>query len=557
LKSVTFRERPAIPFQDTAYVVGNPALPPPREDFPFEELAGAESEAIAVADFLQANGFQVKRQIHAPARAVLADLHSDGYRVLHLAGHGVHEWKLPLSDPSSDLPEKTVSGMLLGDGVFLTPGDIEQMRWVPELVFINCCHLGSLERQVATPYSQLAANLAAQFIRMGVKAVVAAGWAVDDAAAETFAVSLYSHLLDEDRFGDAVQYARADTFDRHANTNTWGAYQCYGDPAFRLRLKPGSQSRKKPRDYVTPAQVVVELENLAARARASGGAIEDAERIAQAMVEQQRHDWLDRPDICEALGLAYGELGNFELAIAYLDRALAAEESEGSLQTIEQRANFRTRLAVKLDDPATCERHLRKAIAELDELSKWGETAERLCLLGSAYKRQAQLAVKRRSGSKERERSLKAMEKCYREAHEKGWSVGRLAPYPLLNWWSAKILLSRKLDAASLADLDQWCEKAEAQAAEKEKKDPDFWTGIIKPDCDLLRALARQTLPQRRQVILDGYRRAIKRGASKRQLASVREHLNFVRDITAGGGAAQREQLAVLKEIRDSVAEAL
>ena len=32
--------------------------------------------------------------------------------------------------------------MVIGRDIFLTPGDIEQMRWVPELVFINCCHLG-------------------------------------------------------------------------------------------------------------------------------------------------------------------------------------------------------------------------------------------------------------------------------------------------------------------------------------------------------------------------------------------------------------------------------
>jgi hypothetical protein len=32
-------------------------------------------------------------------------------------------------------------------------------------------------------------------ICMGVKAVVAAGWAVDDAAAKTFATSFYTHLF--------------------------------------------------------------------------------------------------------------------------------------------------------------------------------------------------------------------------------------------------------------------------------------------------------------------------------------------------------------------------
>ena len=73
----------------------------------------------------------------------------------------------------------------LGRDIVLTPGDIEQMRWVPELVFINCCHLG--KPGAGTDRGALAANLGMQFIRMGVRAVVAAGWAVDDAAALAFA----------------------------------------------------------------------------------------------------------------------------------------------------------------------------------------------------------------------------------------------------------------------------------------------------------------------------------------------------------------------------------
>ena len=37
-----------------------------------------------------------------------------------------------------------VTGMVIGDGMFLTPHEIAQMRSVPELVFINCCHLGRI-----------------------------------------------------------------------------------------------------------------------------------------------------------------------------------------------------------------------------------------------------------------------------------------------------------------------------------------------------------------------------------------------------------------------------
>ena len=45
-------------------------------------------------------------------------------------------------------------------------------------------------------------------MRMGVRAVVAAGWAVDDRAASTFATKFYDCMLSGGAFGDAVQMAR-------------------------------------------------------------------------------------------------------------------------------------------------------------------------------------------------------------------------------------------------------------------------------------------------------------------------------------------------------------
>jgi CHAT domain/Lecithin:cholesterol acyltransferase len=191
-KTAEFRERPVSSIEDKAYVVGNPVLPPLTKDFPFTELAGAESEAAAVADCLERHGFIVARQIHTHARDILMGLHREGYRVLHMAGHGIHDFEVvvePRSMHSSEgqaaavpaefcvaceqplLPKKKrVSGMVIGQGVFLTPGDVEQMRWVPELVFINCCHLGRVDSG-PTParwqYHHFAANVAAQFMRMG------------------------------------------------------------------------------------------------------------------------------------------------------------------------------------------------------------------------------------------------------------------------------------------------------------------------------------------------------------------------------------------------------
>jgi len=63
-----------------------------------------------------------------------------------------------------------------------------------------------------------------------VRCVVAAGWAVEDAAANRFAVAFYQALLSGDRFMDAVHTARVAAYEANPLGNTWAAYQCYGDP---------------------------------------------------------------------------------------------------------------------------------------------------------------------------------------------------------------------------------------------------------------------------------------------------------------------------------------
>jgi len=54
--------------------------------------------------------------------------------------------------------------------------------------------------------------VAQQFIRMGVRAVVAAGWAVDDQAAKEFARTFYREMLNGAEFGKAVQRARDEIY---------------------------------------------------------------------------------------------------------------------------------------------------------------------------------------------------------------------------------------------------------------------------------------------------------------------------------------------------------
>jgi hypothetical protein len=63
----------------------------------------------------------------------------------------------------------------------------------------------------------------------------------DDSAAKTFARKFYAAMLDGEPFGEAVRLARSETYATHGGVNTWGAYQCYGDPDYRLTLEPGEQ----------------------------------------------------------------------------------------------------------------------------------------------------------------------------------------------------------------------------------------------------------------------------------------------------------------------------
>jgi CHAT domain-containing protein len=74
--------------------------------------------------------------------------------------------------------------------------------------------------------------MALALIKIGVRCVIGAGWAVDDEAARVFAEEFYATLVGGKRFIDAVAAAREKAY--ACGGNTWAAYQCYGDPAWKF-----------------------------------------------------------------------------------------------------------------------------------------------------------------------------------------------------------------------------------------------------------------------------------------------------------------------------------
>ena len=108
-------------------------------------------------------------------------------------------------------------------------------------------------------------------------------------------------------------------------------------------------------------------------------------------------------------------------------------------------------------------------------------------------------------------------------------------PYPFSNWALAEMLAERIFPEhrGKLHEVfEDECHRMAAVARERNIEKPDFWDGVGEADCKLLVMLvnseAGQVAGNQAAVITELYRAAAQRGASPREYASVREHLDFV-----------------------------
>ncbi len=238
-----------------------------------------------------------------------------------------------------------------------------------------------------------------------------------------------------------------------------------------------------------------------------------------------------------ALGMVYGEMGEYGLAIAHLDKAMAADKAEFPVKALEQRANYRVKHALRFrqttdkaeKDTALAE--IEKAIEELNTLNAMAPatlTIERLSLLGSAYKRLAWL----QSSKTERKKALEKMSTHYQRAFNNSREKGKNKAYPLTNWITAEAVLSwfdKSRDQSWQEDLPARAAEVVAEAKQKMAVNPDYWDSVVEPDCLLMMALVNGVFnAQDYDRIIEGYRLAVERGASFKDKAALREHLEFL-----------------------------
>jgi CHAT domain-containing protein/pimeloyl-ACP methyl ester carboxylesterase len=583
LTSTRYRQEPQSTRERSAYVVSNPSTQGYLSAFgdgtPIEatqdrlaDLPGAEEEGQAIISALEQadKPYTVSRPAgERQSTDVITGLLARPYRLLVICGHGVFQ----VTDKQGQLR----SGVVLSGGRLLTAAEVSCMGVVPDLVFLNCCHLGEMAGGEPRADNKLAYSLARELIDMGVRCVIAAGWAVDDRAAKTFASTLFQAMVqDNEPFGQAVWLARRACHADHPDTNTWGAYQAYGDPAYTL--EPAQADPGDGREPVSPSELVewLRLRRLDVIENA-----QDKAPLAKLNKEIERRlgrtpaAWASRADVQFALAellAAYGDEG-FDAACAAYLRSIHARSDTGCapLKAIEQLANLEARSAAKLASkvsatPADLGQALLRvevAIRRLENLRQLGEgwadsdqpNTERQSILGSAYKRKAVVLLAQGKSWKALQPVLQSARDAYAQG-EGDPASPRFDPYGMVNRLQLDALLGSP--APNTGDLVALCKQA---AQRRFDADFDFWSGTTRIDADVAEWLSHPLLtkpapghhrkrqrksestqaepPQRKTVaeLAEQYQSLLRTlKAQPRELNSVTAQLQLLADLFAAKG---------------------
>lgn len=537
---------------DDVLVIGEPQCDPSL----YPRLEGARKEAIAVAERLASPGSGIAADKvfalvdQADAQTIINALFERRYRIVHIAGHGA--------------PTASGGVVLSGKETYLGANEVQAMRTVPELVFLNCCHLAG--RDAATtlvPYdrAKFAANIAEALIRVGVRCVIAAGWAVEDEPAEKFASAFYASLLGGARFIEAVGVARAAAWNANRQGNTWAAYQCYGDPEWTWR-RAGLDAQAAvppPGDefagVASPVALALALETLAIRSEYSGA--DPARQLDKLRYLEAEFKplWGGMGAVAEAFGVAYAGANAVDEAIAWFGAALDAQDGSASFRAAEQLGNQLVRRAGKLEDPVAARKGIEAGIAQLERLTAVQSTIERESLLGSAYKRLTMVEwnAQRRDAA---QAALAASVKHYGLAE----AMARRSGADNLHY-PAKNCIGAELRSAFLGGraphLDEDRMKAVSDSLNHAAADkPDFWSVVGQTELQILAALGRSQLAGAEPALSASLRELKKRVPAVGMWDSVRNEARFTLEpyLTIATPAEKRAAQSLLDVLQETAA---
>jgi hypothetical protein len=558
-----------------ALVIGDPRAVPMEG---FKPLRGAQAEAEAVAERLKevCDVTPLIAEAAAPDE-ICRQLFTEAWDIIHISAHGVLYQNVVGPDGKS----RKRTGVVLGGGVVLTPSALAKLPVSPGVAFVNCCYLGSMDLEGRPEF---AANVAVELMRLGARCVIAAGWAVKDDVAKLFGDTFYQAMLEGDSFGNATLRARQAAYGDDgpgsageiARSNTWGAYQCYGDPDYRFPTV-NADARDEPPSFIG----VVEAVEAAQRVRDDANVWLSRDPKLEARlteIEKFAAPWLQSgsAELRVALAEAWGELGDFDKAIAYYEAAVRGEDASFKLKAVEQLANFRARKAVASLRSATGDaRDHAAAIKEVESQLGFveavnqtlGDSSERLSLQGGCWKRAAQIHALAQAevpvGSAAEADASAAVGEAFKKMAERYGAAactnGKDRPYPRLMACNARICEAVRDGTNGDEALRQ---ELAALAKTELPPDPEFWDLIGLADLKMSETILLAHDPAAAAAeIVEAYQRAYNHVGSPVKLGSVFEQLDFYEDIFAAGSPATEPRrasiVALARQLRDNLRAAV
>ncbi|MEN0065799.1 MAG: CHAT domain-containing protein [Myxococcota bacterium] len=504
-------------------------------------LPGADSELRHLATWFEQHDYAVEPLIGPAVKATqlltaLQVPHTPEF--VHLAAHGRvvdNRSGIVLPEDEDRLPRL--------DSTWLSNLDP-----APRVAFLNTCHSGHLNADPEEEGPQLAVSLARALIQAGTEAVIVAGWPVNDQAARAFAVRFWERLLDGVALGEAVVDARRFVWANFRHSDTWAAYQVYGNAGLRLESPepefPGSPNAL--RDMLHDLTFLLRGDPKALKKR--------VESLLQRMPER----WQTCGPLCQAMGHAWLAANQPHDAVGWFDHAVSAED--GPFCAAEWLLHAWTKVLRTMPDAeamvlfsadsATLDHGVwksdangstrgpvraREAVRRLDEIRP---TIDARALLGSASKDQAarQLSSEQPEAIEDAEQELHHALTQYRRSAELSDPTKRY--YPLLA--ALGIEVARTVEPTE-EQRTQWNQQLTAAITSASLAPRDYWSTVAFVDAKLTKALIHNDVRSQHKNLVRRYDDVRPLVSSNDQWRST---LSFIRFLSKVLDHAGRHELA-------------
>jgi tetratricopeptide (TPR) repeat protein len=274
----------------------------------------------------------------------------------------------------------------------------------------------------------------------------------------------------------------------------------------------------------SPVALTLALESLAIKSRYQNASIEAQRTKIRYLEARFDAQWGGMGAVAEAFGLAWAEAKDWEAAIRWYRRAMAANDGSASLKASEQLGNLLARQAWETLDQvrrrkgkvsaaqlATARAEIEAARDLLERLVAVQPSIERESLLGSAW-----LAA------------IASMQASYGRAEERARESHHLQLfYPALNRMAAQLVLNAGKPGGAGFDPAAVAAVRKSLAA-KARDDPDFWSvaGVI--ELRMYVAIAARNLARELPKIEGEFEDLFARVGAPSMWTSVADQASFV-----------------------------